>query len=76
MKPLILMLISSVGFALAQEPFKSLEGTVGYIVMERGGKIENYLVVEEKDGSVKTIKVDKSPSRFMKKTEEKREERK
>lgn len=76
MKLLILMLISSAGFALAQEPFKSLEGTAGYIVIERGGRIENYLVVEEKDGSVRTIKVDKNPARFMKKTEEKREERK
>ena len=76
MKLIILLLISLAGFAVARDPFKSLEGTVGYIVIERGGRIENYLVVEEKDGSVRTIRVDKNPARFMKKTEEKREERK
>ncbi len=58
-------------FAIASaEPFQSLEGAVGYIVIEKQGKVENYMVVENKDGSVRAIRVDKKPSEFIKKTEE------
>ncbi|MEZ0360826.1 MAG: hypothetical protein ABWK04_02850 [Hydrogenobacter sp.] len=56
--------------AFAQKPFESMEGAVGYIVIEKAGKTENYVVVEEKDGSVKTLKVNQNPSQFMKKSEE------
>jgi len=42
-------------------------------VIERQGKVENYIVVEEKDGSVRNIRVDRNPAQFMKKTEEQRE---
>ncbi|MFN3976444.1 MAG: hypothetical protein ACK4LT_05205 [Aquificaceae bacterium] len=59
-----------VGLSYAQNAFQSLEGVVGYIVVEKGGKVENYLVIEDKGGSVKTVKVDKKPSDFLKKTEE------
>ncbi|MCX8164090.1 MAG: hypothetical protein N3D14_01690 [Aquificaceae bacterium] len=76
MKWLPFMLILVTKLAFSQQPFQSLEGAVGYIVVERGGKIENYVVIEEKGGSVKAVKVDKNPARFMRKTEEKREEKK
>lgn len=69
MKLIVLFILSY--FALAQQPFQSLEGVVGYVVIERGGKVENYLVVEQKEGSVRIIKIDKTPSRVLKKTEEK-----
>ena len=69
MKKFILTSLGMFSLAVA-EPFQSLEGTVGYIVIEKQGKVENYIVVEDKDGSVKTIKVDKKPSEFIKKTEE------
>ncbi|MFN3471738.1 MAG: hypothetical protein ACK4ZR_03945 [Aquificaceae bacterium] len=59
-----------VGISYAQNAFQSLEGVVGYIVVEKGGRVENYLVIEDKGGSVKTVKVDKKPSNFLKKTEE------
>lgn len=59
-----------VGVSLSQQPFQSLEGVIGYIVIEKGGRIENYIVVEGKDGTVKTVRVDKKPSEFLKKTEE------
>ncbi|MEN3034345.1 MAG: hypothetical protein ABDH18_05080 [Aquificaceae bacterium] len=45
-----------------------MEGLVGYIVLEKDGKVENYAVVEGKDGSVKTLKVDSKP--MLKKAEE------
>ncbi len=64
-KTVILML--AFGFSFSQQPFQSLEGAVGYIVVERGRKVENYVVIEGKDGSVRAIKVDKNPSQFMKK---------
>lgn len=73
MKRLFLVLYIWVGFALPQQPFYNLEGVVGYIVFERQGKVENYVVVEDKDGSIRTIKVDKNPAQFIKKTEEQRE---
>ncbi|MEN3028039.1 MAG: hypothetical protein ABDH29_02210 [Aquificaceae bacterium] len=58
-------------FAMAQQPFQSLEGVVGYVVVEKGGKVENYLVVEQKEGSVRLIKIDKDPSKALKKVEDK-----
>ncbi len=54
----------------AREPFQGFEGTVGYMVVEKGGKVENYIVVEEKDGSVRLVKVNRNPSEFLKKSEE------
>lgn len=58
-------------FAMAQQPFQSLEGVVGYVVIERAGKVENYLVIEQKEGSVKIVKIDKNPSKLLKKAEDK-----
>jgi hypothetical protein len=54
----------------ARDPFTDLEGVVGYIVVEKRGKVENYIVVEEKGGGVKTIKVNRNPREFLKKTED------
>lgn len=59
-----------VGISYAQNAFQSLEGVVGYIVVEKGGKVESYLVIEDKGGSVKTIKTDKKPSDYLKRVEE------
>ncbi len=73
MRRVLFILLSSVCLSLAQDPFNSLEGAVGYIVVERGGRVENYVVVENKDSSVKAIRVDRNPAQFMKKTEEQRE---
>jgi hypothetical protein len=57
-------------YSHAKEPFTDLEGVVGYMVVEKNGKVENYMVVEEKGGGVKTIKVNKNPKEFLKKTED------
>jgi len=57
-------------YSHAKEPFSDLEGVVGYMVVEKNGKVENYMVVEEKGGGVKTIKVNRDPKEFLKKTED------
>jgi hypothetical protein len=57
-------------YSYAKDPFTDLEGVVGYIVVEKKGKVENYMVVEEKEGGVKTIKVNRNPKEFLKKTED------
>jgi len=57
-------------YSYAKEPFSDLEGVVGYMVVEKNGKVENYMVVEEKGGGIKTIKVNKNPKEFLKKTED------
>jgi len=54
----------------AKEPFTDLEGVVGYIVVEKKGKVENYMVVEGKDGSVKMIKTERNPKQFLKRGED------
>jgi hypothetical protein len=55
-------------YSYAEEPLTDLEGVVGYMMVEKNGKVENYMVVEEKGGSVKTIKVNRNPKDFLKKT--------
>ncbi len=57
-------------YSYARNPFTDLEGVVGYVVVEKRGKVENYIVVEEKGGGVKTIKVNRNPREFLKKTED------
>lgn len=57
-------------YSYAKEPFTDLEGVVGYMVVEKNGKVENYMVVEEKGGGVKTIKVNRNPKEFLKKAED------
>ena len=59
-----------VSLSYAQNAFQSLEGVVGYLVVEKRGKVENYLVIEDKGVSVKTVKVDKKPSDYLKRVEE------
>jgi hypothetical protein len=68
MRLMVFLVLSSL--ALAQQPFQSLEGAVGYIIIEKNGKVENYVVVEGKDGSVRAVKTDRKPSEFLRKTEE------
>jgi hypothetical protein len=70
MRFLFLVLMTVFLYSYAREPFTDLEGVVGYIVVEKRGKIENYLVVEEKGGGVKTVKVNRNPKEFLKKTED------
>jgi hypothetical protein len=67
---LFLILMAVFLYSHAKEPFTDLEGVVGYMVVEKKGKVENYLVVEDKGGSVKTIKVNRNPREFLKKTED------
>jgi hypothetical protein len=64
MRSLFLLLIAVFLYSYAKEPFTDLEGVVGYMVVEKNGKIENYMVVEEKGGGVKTIKVNRNPKSF------------
>ncbi|MFN3870616.1 MAG: hypothetical protein ACK4MW_03925 [Aquificaceae bacterium] len=71
MKRVILLLIATLGLSFSQDAFQNLEGAVGYIVIERRGKVENYMVVQGKDGSIRTIRVDKNPSQFLRKEEDK-----
>jgi hypothetical protein len=70
MRFLFLSLMAVFLYSHAKEPFSDLEGVVGYIVVEKKGKVENYMVVEEKGGGVKTIKVNRNPKEFLKKTED------
>jgi hypothetical protein len=70
MRSLFLLLIAVFLYSYAKEPFTDLEGVVGYMVVEKNGKIENYMVVEEKGGGVKTIKVNRNPKEFLKKAED------
>jgi hypothetical protein len=70
MRFLFLILMAVFLYSYAKEPFSDLEGVVGYMVVEKKGKVENYLVVEEKGGGVKTIKVNRNPKEFLKKTED------
>jgi len=69
MKLLFLLLMVFL-YSHAKNPFSDLEGLVGYIVVEKKGKVENYVVVEDKGGGVKTIKVNRNPREFLKKTED------
>ncbi|MDT7871974.1 MAG: hypothetical protein RQ844_05645 [Thermocrinis sp.] len=70
MRLLFLLLMAVFLYSYAKEPFTDLEGVVGYMVVEKNGKVENYMVVEEKGGGVKTIKVNRNPKEFLKKTED------
>jgi len=70
MRLLFLLLMAVFLYSYAKEPFTDLEGVVGYMVVEKNGKVENFIVVEEKGGGVKTIKVNRNPKEFLKKTED------
>jgi hypothetical protein len=70
MRLLFLLLLAVFLYSYAKQPFADLEGVVGYMVVEKRGKVENYIVVEEKEGGVKTIKVNRNPKEFLKKTED------
>jgi len=70
MRFLFLLLMAVFLYSYARNPFTDLEGVVGYIVVEKKGKVENYIVVEERGGGVKTIKVNRNPKEFLKKTED------
>lgn len=66
----LFLLLAVFLYSYAKDPFTDLEGVVGYIVVEKKGKVENYMVVEEKGGGVKTIKVNRNPKEFLKNTED------
>jgi hypothetical protein len=70
MRFLFLILMAVFLYSYAKNPFTDLEGVVGYVVVEKRGKVENYIVVEEKGGGVKTVKVNRNPKEFLKKTED------
>ena len=67
---LLLLLLVVFLYSYEKEPLTDLEGVLGYIVVENKGNVENYMVVEEKGGGVKTIKVNRNPKEFLKKTED------
>jgi hypothetical protein len=67
---LLFLLLAVFLYSYAKNPFSDLEGLVGYMVVEKKGKVENYVVVEDKGGGVKTIKVNRNPREFLKKTED------
>jgi len=67
---LLFLLLAVFLYSHAKNPFSDLEGVVGYMVVEKRGKVENYLVVEDKGGGVKTIKVNRNPREFLKKAED------
>ncbi len=70
MKMLKFFILAFVSLSVAQEPFRSLENTVGYIIIQRGTQIENYIVTEEKDGSVRLVKTVRNPKEFLRKSDE------
>ncbi|SHK13778.1 hypothetical protein [Thermocrinis minervae] len=59
-----LMVIASLAYA--QSAFIGKENTVGYIVVQDKGKVENYIVVEDQD-NIKLIRVEKNPKEFLRK---------
>ncbi len=55
-----------ISFAFA-DPFVNMEDAVGYIIVERNGKSENYVVFETKDGEVELVKIGRDPSKVLEK---------
>ncbi len=54
-------------FLWARDPFLDQQDAVGYIVLEKGGKVERYIVVESREGTVKLIKTKYQPEKVLKK---------
>ena len=52
--------------AHSQDPFLGKENAVGYIVLEKNGKSEKYIVVETANREVKLIRTDYNPGQILK----------
>ncbi len=61
---IILFVLISTVFA---DPFVNMENAVGYIVLEKNGKRENYVVFETANGEVKLVKIGRNPSKVLEK---------
>jgi len=59
--------VLTLGVSLAKDPFLNRQDAVGYIILERGGKTERFIVVESKEGAVKLIKTKYEPEKVLKK---------
>ena len=58
------VLLLSLSFG--KDPFMSREDAVGYIVVDRDGKVFKYIVLEGKYGKVKLVKTKNEPSEVLK----------
>ena len=61
-----LIILLAVSLASAKDPFSNKEDAVGYIVIDRGGSSEKFIVVESKGGKVKLIKTGYEPDKVLK----------
>jgi len=66
--PLILLISAAYG----KDPFSNKENAVGYIVIDRGGDPERYIVIEDKEGKVKLVKTGYEPDKVLKQGGKKR----
>ncbi len=64
---LVLAILLVLGVALSRDPFLNQEDAVGYIILDRGGKVERFIVLETKEGTVKLIKTKYKPEKVLKK---------
>ncbi len=54
-------------WVFGRDPFLNQQDAVGYIILERGGKVERFRVLETKEGTVKLIKTKYEPEKVLKK---------
>jgi len=66
MKLLFLAVGLSISF-LSADPFINMENAVGYIVIDKNGKSENYIVFETGKGEVKLVKIRRNPAKVLEK---------
>ncbi len=64
---LFLLMMGILISSLNADPFINMENAVGYIVIERNGKNENYIVFETGKGEVKLVKIGRNPSKVLEK---------
>jgi len=64
-KVAILSLTAMVSVGIAQDPFFSKQDAVGYIVIDKDGTVEKYVVLESSEG-VKLVKTDVEPEEILK----------
>jgi hypothetical protein len=67
MRRFLILPVLIAGSLWARDPFLNQEDAVGYIILERGGKAERFIVIEGKDGNVKLIKTRYEPEKVLKK---------
>ncbi|MDQ7038296.1 MAG: hypothetical protein Q9N26_03735 [Aquificota bacterium] len=61
--------VLTLGVVFAKDPFLNQQDAVGYIILEREGRTERFIVVESKEGTVKLIKTRYEPEKVLKKGE-------